>query len=132
MAARGVGWGEHVLCGSLMNRYAFEIRDRLGRTVRYTHSNYEWHVQRHPEIEGLLETIGIAVSDPDIEFAADNGHTYYYRRGLGGGRFANLWLFVVVWYEATGSGEVTGIIKTSYFTSRISRDGRVVWQRRGL
>jgi hypothetical protein len=91
------------------------------------------HVRRKGIIpKGLLGDIRTAIADPDMEFAADNGHPYYYRRGLDGERFRRLWLFVVVWYQANEQGEQEGVIKTSYFTSRVARDGRITWSRSGL
>lgn len=114
--------------GSEQSRWALEARDRQGRIVRYSRSNYERHVNKHPEINGLLEDIRETIANPDIEMDADNGHIYLYRSGMGGDRFSKLWLFVVILYESNGHG-YEGIVKTSYFTSKIAKNGRIIWKR---
>lgn len=113
------------------SRWILEARDRRGRVVRYSRSNYEGHLLKHPEMMDQVEAVRRAVEDPDIEIEADNGHLYLYRTGVGQGKYSKLWLFVVVKYEGS-SGEQEGIIKTAFFTSKTSRDGRVTWKRSDL
>ena len=111
-------------------RYIVETQDRDGRTVRYARSNYERHLARHPETRGAAEAIEKTIRDPDVSITADNQHRYLYRRGLGAGKFARAWLLVIILY--TRDGERTeGVVKTAYFTSRISAEGKIEWTRWG-
>jgi hypothetical protein len=110
------------------SQWALEVGDRHGRIVRYSTSNYQRHVIKHPEIDGLIEDIRQTIADPDIEIDADNGHVYLYRSGMGGSRYSRLWLFVVVLYQNVG-GAYEGIVKTSFFTSKLARNGRITWMR---
>jgi len=108
--------------------YAVECYDRQGRIVRYTRSNYERHLQKHPEMDGFAEDIATDIQDPDIEIDADNGHIYLYRTGLGAPKYERLWLFVVVLYGST-NGQYEGVVKTAYFTSKLPKDGELTWKR---
>ena len=110
------------------NKFVLDLRDRKGRLVRYSRSNFERHLTRHPEMTGHIEAIKKVVEDPDIEIEADNNHTYLYRTGVVEGKFSKLWLFVVIKYEGSSTkGEE--FIKTAFFTSKIAKDGRVIWKR---
>ena len=83
-----------------------------------------------PEVRGAAEAIEKTIRDPDVSITADNQHRYLYRRGLGAGKFARAWLLVIILY--TRDGERTeGVVKTAYFTSRISAEGKIEWTRWG-
>jgi hypothetical protein len=110
------------------SRWILETTDRRGRPVRYSRMNYERHAKKHPEMRGVIEAIRQCLEDPDVEIEADNGHEYFYRKGLGPGLFHNLWLFVVVLFTEGSQGS-EGIVKTAYFTSKTIRGGRMIWQR---
>ena len=114
--------------GRYQGQNALEVRDRQGRLVRYSKTNYERHLIKHPEMADLIADIEHTIADPDIEIDADNRHVYLYRRGMGTGRLSELWLFVVVLYFGSGQ-DAEGVVKTSYFTSKIAKDGRLIWKR---
>jgi hypothetical protein len=107
--------------------FIFTDFDRTNRQVSYTISNWEKHKKTHPEMEGQIEDIKQTILDPDIELEADNGVTYYYKRKKEEGIFKNLWLLAIVGYS-----KGKGIVRTAFFTSKITKDGQVIWMRPGL
>ena len=83
--------------------------------MRLDHSNWVKHIPRHPEVEPYHDRIAEVLTDPDIVVESpDSRHYHFYRLGIGGGRFRNVYLHVIVMYMEDGS---RGKVKTVYFTS---------------
>ena len=61
------------------------------------HTNWQKHLSRHPEIVPHLAQLPTVLAQPDLVIeAARDGSYYYYRGGIGTGRFHHAWLLVIV------------------------------------
>ena len=86
-------------------------------TDTYLHEvNWERHVAKRPEIEGLEEVVRETVERPDFAVRDAHGAIYKYRRGLGSGRTRVLRLVVLEGEDEQGAH----FVKTSYFTKDIA------------
>ena len=113
--------------------FIFETKDRQGRAVRLTKRNFENHVKTHPEIRDYIEEAKQTLEDPDVEFEADNGTTYYYKIGLTRGKFKGCYVLVIVRYsDIPGLEQAEGRVATFYPTTKISSDGELTWMRPDL
>ncbi|MEA2639309.1 MAG: hypothetical protein QOF51_703 [Chloroflexota bacterium] len=98
--------------------HGFEAIDYLGRTIRLDHANWERHRSRRPEVVPYHDKIPQVLLEPNV-VVESAGSRYYYRRGIGAGKFEGVYLKVVV-------GSIDGVIRTAHFTRTIDQNGDIV------
>jgi len=108
-------------------KITFEVRDRLGRTVRLRESVYERHLPTHREMADYLEEAKQTIIDPDYELEDGENCYGYYRMGLGKGRYEKCFIAVPVYYRRTLWGD-EGEVATFHLTRRLGR-GKITWKR---
>lgn len=94
----------------------WRTRNGCTETDAYLHRvNWERHVVKRSEIEGLQEAARQTVEDPDFAIQDAGGVVFKYRMGFGSGKRRHLWLRVI---EAP-DGRGAHVVKTVYFTREI-------------
>jgi hypothetical protein len=102
------------------------VTDCFGNTVRLDHSNWKKHLPRHPEIEPYHDDLPTVLSDPEFVIIDPKTQAAHFNRpGLGRGRYASLYLRVVVQYYGASGGKIV----SAYFTDALSPKGTVLWNR---
>lgn len=98
--------------------------DYDGRTVRLTPER-EAHILDHPEIPGLLDRVGKAVSKPECAVLSASDPTvellYNFERGT---KVGDKWLCVVVKYSVDDA-----FVVTAYLTDKVKK-GEHLWPRK--
>ena len=96
-------------------------------TDTYLHEvNWERHVAKRPEIEGLEEAVRETVERPEIAIHDEGGAIFKYRRGFGSGATEGLWLRVIEGADGRGGH----VVMTAYFSEQIKR-GMLLCDHRG-
>lgn len=112
-----------------MEEFAWQTIDPDGRTVRLSARQYQEHIlARHPEAENYLEAAKETVGSPDLMLDVDNGSFYYYKAGLGRGKFSRCYVLVIVRYHGVAEGGQQGDVPTFFLTTKVV-DGRQIWPR---
>ena len=79
--------------GELAAVEAWRVENPCTGTESFLHeSNWYAHLDKHPELDGHLDSTRDTVSDPDFAIVNDEGTIFKYRRGYGRGRTHGLWL----------------------------------------
>jgi hypothetical protein len=98
--------------------------DYDGRTVRLTPER-EAHILDHPEMPGLLDRVGEAVSKPECAVLSASDPTvellYNFERGT---KVGDKWLCVVVKYSVDDA-----FVVTAYLTDKVKK-GEHLWPRK--
>ena len=74
-----------------------DVLDCFGRRVLLDHSNWEKHLTRRPDLIPYRERFAEVLSRLDAVIQAErDGALHFYRTGIGEGKFANLYLRIVI------------------------------------
>ena len=109
-----------------MADWLFEVQDRNGNQVHLTRFRWEMHIGvKHSEVAPYLAEIQQVIQSPGIITREQSGTYHLARLGAVGGKWASLYLEVVVRYTTTSS-VVTGNVLTVFFNGRPPK-GKLQW-----
>ena len=102
----------------------FQVTDVFGDTVCLPDRRWYGHILLiHPEIRPFLNELETTIQRPDCVYSSESDADVklFYKRGIGQGKYRNLYLKVVVSYRTQPA-----IVKTAFFTNALT-GGSLLW-----
>ncbi|MBI3953316.1 MAG: hypothetical protein HY330_02265 [Chloroflexi bacterium] len=94
----------------------FQVEDYQGHRITLTRRTFENHLRYRPEIAEYVEEAKQTLQDPDVTVTIESGGKWYYKAGLGRGRFRQTYLGVLVYDR----GQNEGVVATIMLSRRLS------------